>query len=77
MIEVSEYKQFISEQYPVGSKNINSSIVYQMSINAQGAAELADYLSWSIEKLNLNLYFIGNEGMQAIIKGGSKWPTLK
>lgn len=77
MTEVSEYKKFISEQYPAGTTNINSSITYQMKINAEGAAELAEYLSWPIEKLNLNLYFIGNEGMQAIIAGGSKWPTLK
>ena len=50
------------------------SVDYQQPIGPEGAAILAQEIAWSIKYLNLSMYALGDDGMQAIIAKGSQWP---
>ena len=56
----NDFKEFIEQNYPPGTTNINASISYQLKIGPEGAKYLADTITWPIEQLNLNIYFIEN-----------------
>ena len=68
---------FIRTNYHPEITNISMSVDYQLPIGPDGCKFLVGHLNWPIESLNVNLYAIENEGMQAIILKGKQWPTLR
>ena len=64
---LEDIKEFISLNYQQKPKNINMSADYQHPIGPQGAKVLMQEINWDIEMINVNMYGLKDEGMQAII----------
>jgi len=55
---ISEFEQFLSQEYPTNAQKINIGTQYQRQVGAAGMQIIVDYLRWDIELLNISLHNI-------------------